>query len=57
MKKIDFGEELPIEKKDTKKKYNLPTDIKFCKKCAISNQRPRITFDENGICSACNFSK
>ena len=25
-------------------------------KCAISNQRPRITFDENGVCSACNFA-
>ncbi len=29
--------------------------IIFCKKCVISNQRPRITFDENGICSACNY--
>ena len=28
----------------------------FCKKCVISNQRPRITFDDNGVCSACNFA-
>ena len=28
----------------------------FVKKCTISNQRPRITFDKNGICSACNFA-
>jgi N-acetyl sugar amidotransferase len=23
----------------------------------MSNQRPRITFDENGVCSACNYSE
>ena len=38
-------------------KYNLPHHVKFCKKCTVSNQRPRITFDKEGICSACNFSK
>jgi len=31
--------------------------VVFCKKCVISNQRPRITFDKNGICSACSFSE
>jgi len=31
--------------------------IKFCKSCVISNQRPRITFDQNGICSACLYAK
>lgn len=36
--------------------YNLPREVKFCKNCTVSNQRPRITFDENGICSACNFA-
>ena len=30
-----------IEKRDTLKMYNLPGEIKFCKKCVISNQRPR----------------
>lgn len=39
------------------RKYNLPKEVKFCKKCVISNQRPRITFDGNGVCSACNFAK
>ena len=37
--------------------YNLPTDVIFCNKCVMSNQRPRITFDENGICSACNYAE
>ena len=37
--------------------YNLPTEIKFCKKCVMSNQRPRIKFDQNGVCSACNFAE
>ena len=52
--------------------YNLPTDIKFCTECVISNQRP-ITlietkhsnnekketthFDENGICDACKWAR
>ena len=50
--------------------YGLPNEVKFCKKCVISNQRPNsvvefknidnnkkgIEFDKNGICSACNFS-
>lgn len=45
-----------IKKKNILQKYNLPKKIIFCKNCTISNQRPRITFDNNGICSACNFS-
>lgn len=44
-------------KHDVLKKYNLPEEVRFCKKCVISNQRPRITFDNNGICSACNFAE
>ena len=43
-------------KKNVLKLYNLPEEVKFCKKCTISNQRPRISFDEKGICSACNFA-
>jgi len=31
--------------------------VLFCKKCVISNQRPRITFDEEGVCSACRFAE
>jgi hypothetical protein len=45
-----------MENKNTQERYNLPTEVKFCVKCTISNQRPRITFDENGVCSACNFA-
>src|SRR5579883_1616372 len=40
-----------------KEKYNLPTEVKFCKRCVISNQRPRIRFDEEGVCSACRFAE
>jgi N-acetyl sugar amidotransferase len=35
---------------------NQPKDITFCTKCVVSNQRPRIIFDENGVCSACNYA-
>lgn len=27
--------------------------MKYCKKCVMPNTRPGITFDQNGICSAC----
>ena len=34
----------------------LPEEVKWCKRCVISNQRPRTTFDSNGVCSACQYS-
>ncbi len=52
--------------------YGLPPVIKFCSKCAISNQRPNsaiefkhtkqsrkvtINFDENNICDACRTAE
>ncbi|MFX0036480.1 MAG: N-acetyl sugar amidotransferase [Candidatus Hermodarchaeota archaeon] len=52
--------------------YGLPKEIKFCKKCVISNQRPNSTleylhnieskketihFDNEGICDACRVSE
>ena len=51
--------------------YGLPQEVKFCKKCVVSNQRPNsaiefkhklqdkkktIFFDANGICDACNYN-
>jgi N-acetyl sugar amidotransferase len=44
-------------KRDIQKLYSLPAEIEYCIKCTVSNQRPRITFDENGVCSACNFAE
>lgn len=46
-----------MEHKNTQERYSLPDEIRFCKKCTISNQRPRIVFDEEGICSACHFAE
>lgn len=51
--------------------YGLPSKVKFCKKCVISNQRPSstvefknvnlkketIAFDDDGICDACRYSE
>jgi hypothetical protein len=49
-------------------KYGLPLDVRFCKRCVISNQRPNSTvefknspeiqkqtiqFDAEGVCDAC----
>ncbi len=56
------------ELKDPEVFYGLPKDVKFCRSCVISNQRPSstvefkarikqkkstIAFDENCICDAC----
>jgi N-acetyl sugar amidotransferase len=53
-------------------KYGLPGDVRFCRKCVISNQRPNsavefahtaqsrkttINFDENGVCDACRLAE
>jgi N-acetyl sugar amidotransferase len=35
----------------------LPREIRFCRKCVVSNQRPRIQFDEEGVCSACRYAE
>lgn len=34
----------------------ISKEVRYCTRCVISNQRPRITFDENGVCSACRYS-
>jgi N-acetyl sugar amidotransferase len=62
---IDFLPKLPplselerkliFEKVDVDIKYNLPLSVCYCKKCVISNQRPRIIFDSEGVCSACRY--
>jgi len=35
----------------------LPKEVKFCKRCVVSNQRPRIHFSKEGVCGACQFSE
>lgn len=52
--------------------YGLPTKVKFCKKCVMSNQRPAsaiefkhtkdskkttMNFDEHGVCDACRTAE
>jgi N-acetyl sugar amidotransferase len=56
MRKISFP---PFEqqKLDVQARYNLPTEVRFCKRCVISNQRPRIKFDAEGVCSACRYAE
>ena len=31
--------------------------IKFCKTCLMPNTRPRIVFDDDGVCNACHTAK
>tara|TARA_Y100001970_G_scaffold292492_1_gene433998 strand:- start:1883 stop:3085 length:1203 start_codon:yes stop_codon:yes gene_type:complete len=32
---------------------NIPKEVLWCKNCVLSNQRPRVIFNKEGICSAC----
>ena len=43
------------EKVNITKLYNLPREIRYCKKCVISNQRPRIKFNNDGVCYPCLY--
>lgn len=69
----------PIDKNEfasdteiTETRYGLPLEVRFCKTCVISNQRPNsaveyshtkktkkatINFDEQGICDACRVTE
>lgn len=68
---IDYSKfQLPEDQLETK--YGLPREVKFCKRCTISNQRPNsaveykhtqdtnkdtINFDEHGVCDACRVAE
>jgi N-acetyl sugar amidotransferase len=45
-----------MERRDVMGRYGLPAQVRFCTRCTVSNQRPRIQFDEHGVCSACSFA-
>ena len=36
-----------------KQVLSYPSEVKWCRRCIVSNQRPRIIIDEDGVCSAC----
>ena len=35
---------------------NRPKNVFFCKSCVLSNQRPRLMFNKDGVCTACQFA-
>lgn len=35
----------------------LDTKVVFCKRCVVSNQRPRTVIDADGICNACRYGE
>lgn len=49
-----------VEQRIRSEAYNLdpqktPDRVVQCTRCVVTNQRPRITFDAEGVCSACRF--
>ena len=43
------------EKINVIEKYKLSAKVEYCEKCVVSNQRPRIVFDEKGVCNSCLY--
>ena len=50
------NEEIPHEFKDLKI-IDPDKEIVYCKKCVLSNQRPRVHFNEEGICGQCVYAQ
>ena len=61
-----------MKKKSNYSLFGMPTNVRYCKKCVISNQRPSSTvefkqqntnnkegifFNNEGVCSACEFAE
>ena len=51
-----------VEQRIRKEAVNLdpqkgPETVVMCKRCVVTNQRPRIVFDEEGVCSACRYAE
>ena len=40
---------------DVRKLYGVPEAVFYCSLCTLSSQRPRLTFDEFQVCSACRY--
>ena len=70
-REVDYSQ-YAVESNQLEAKYGLPTEVKFCTKCVISNQRPNsaveykhtkdskkdtIHFDEEGVCDACRMAE
>jgi N-acetyl sugar amidotransferase len=67
-----FQNKFKLSEGNLEAKYGLPSEVKFCKKCVISNQRPNstvefkhtaaskkktINFDDDGVCDACRATE
>ncbi|MDA9662813.1 N-acetyl sugar amidotransferase [Candidatus Pelagibacter sp.] len=47
----------PIRKHMETQFKGLPKKVLFCKRCVMSNQRPRIKFNKDGICGPCQHTE
>jgi len=71
LKKSELTQFSPTKTKNLKALYGLPSQVKFCTRCIISNQRPNstvefknkqakkketIAMDKDGVCSACRYA-
>ncbi len=55
MNSTEMSQARPLEKVDVSREYQLPETLQYCTRCVMSNQRPRIVFDDEGVCNACRY--
>jgi N-acetyl sugar amidotransferase len=48
---------LQAEARNLDKQERAAGPVQMCTRCVMTNQRPRIVFDEEGVCSACRYAE
>lgn len=48
--------DLKIQQAIDRQLEQQPREVTYCRRCVLSNQRPRLTIGEDGICSACQYA-
>jgi len=57
MESLTLTEKPAIPRRDVLKLYGLPETVAYCRRCVISNQRPRISFNAERVCNACEYAE
>lgn len=53
-KQVEINVQREAVNLDKQERHSGP--IQMCTRCVVTNQRPRIVFDDEGVCSACRYA-
>ncbi len=51
----EVEERVRREARNLDEQQRAPGPVQMCARCVVTNQRPRIVFDDEGVCSACRY--